>query len=135
MFLALRAKEINTRGAFASVMEQPISARFDSYFARSRFLLSFHPLPSPPPSPYFLSSNRQNEIWGRDHNTVQEFFTRCYNRNYISHHGNVSELVEKTDLAIANRTSQQPSHPLLTFCLVLKKALLTVEILEVCCRS
>ena len=45
-------------------MEQPISARFDSYFVRSRFLLSL-PLPFPP-SPVFLASNRQNEIWGRD---------------------------------------------------------------------
>ena len=70
-----------------------------------------------------------------DLNTVQESLTRCYNRNYISHHVNVSELVEKTDLAIANRTSKQPSHPLSTFCLVLKKALLTLEILEVCCHS
>ena len=37
----------HARGAFACIMEQPISARFDSYFARSRFLLSL-PLPPPP---------------------------------------------------------------------------------------
>ena len=46
MFLALRAKEITHAWAFTTVMEQPISTRFDSYFARSRFLLS---LPLPPP--------------------------------------------------------------------------------------
>ena len=45
MFLALRAKEITHALSFASVMEQPINALFDSYFARSRFLLS---LPLPP---------------------------------------------------------------------------------------
>ena len=37
----------HVRGAFACILEQPISARFESYFARSRFLLS-HPLPPPP---------------------------------------------------------------------------------------
>ena len=37
-----------------------------------------------------------------DLNTVQKFLTRCYKHNYISHPVNVSELVEKSDLAIAN---------------------------------
>ena len=37
-----------------------------------------------------------------DLSTVQEFLTRCYKRNYISHPVNVSELVEKSDLAIAS---------------------------------
>ena len=45
-------------------------------------------------------------------NTAQKFLTRCYKRNYISHHVNVSELVEKSDLAIANRIRKKPSHPL-----------------------
>ena len=47
-----------------------------------------------------------------DLNTVQTFLSRCYKRNYISHHVNISELVEKSDLAIANRIRKQPVHPL-----------------------
>ena len=44
-----------------------------------------------------------------DLNTEQKFLTRCYKRNYIAHPVNVSELVEKSDLAIANRICKQPS--------------------------
>ena len=49
-----------------------------------------------------------------DLNTVQKFLTRCYKRNYISHHVNDSERVEKSDLAIENinRICKQPSHHL-----------------------
>ena len=47
-----------------------------------------------------------------DLNTVQKLLTCCYKRNYISHHANVSELVEKSDLAIVKRIRKQPSHPL-----------------------
>ena len=59
-------KNIHARGAFSCIMEQPISARFGSYFARSRFLLS-HPFPPPP----ILCSNCQNKIWGRDQERTQ----------------------------------------------------------------
>ena len=38
-----------------------------------------------------------------DLNTVQKLLTRCYKRNFVSHHVNVFELVDKSDLAIANR--------------------------------
>ena len=48
-----------------------------------------------------------------DLNAVQKFLIRCYKRNYLSHPVNDSELVEKSDLAIANRTCEQPSYPLL----------------------
>ena len=47
-----------------------------------------------------------------DLDTVQKFLIRCYKRNYISHPVNVSELVVKLDLAIANRICKQPSYPL-----------------------
>ena len=46
-----------------------------------------------------------------DLNRVQKFLTRTYKRNYISHPVNVSELVEKSGLAIANRICKRPSHP------------------------
>ena len=35
--------------------------------------ISFPLLPSPPSSPYFLSLNCQNEIWGRDKKNLQFF--------------------------------------------------------------
>ena len=72
-----------------------------------------------------------------DLNTVQKFLTRCtcYKRNHISHHVNVSELVEKSDLPTANRICKEPSHPLFNLLPRLKKAILTLEILEVCCLS
>ena len=38
-----------------------------------------------------------------DLNTVQRFLTLEYKRNYTSHYVNISELVEKLDLAIAKR--------------------------------
>ena len=49
----------------------------------------------------------------------KNFSLRYYKRNYISHNVNISELMERLDLAIA------------TFCLVLKEApFKTLEILE-----
>ena len=70
-----------------------------------------------------------------DLNTVQKFLTRCYKRNYISHPVNVSELVEKPDIAIANRIFKQPSHPLFNLLPRLKESSLNHRILEVCCHS
>ena len=49
-----------------TVIEQPISSRFDSYFARSRFLLS---LPLPPPlffCPRTAKMRSGDEIKGSD---------------------------------------------------------------------
>ena len=40
-------------------------------------------------------------------NTVLKFLTRCYKPDYM-----FFELVEKSDLAMANRIRKQPSHPL-----------------------
>ena len=66
-----------------------------------------------------------------DPNTVQKILTRCYKlNNYISHH-----LVEKSDLAIANRIRKQQSHPLFKLLPRFKEALLTLGIVEVCCLS
>ena len=62
-----------------------------------------------------------------DLNTVKKFLTRCYKHNYISHTVNVSELVEKSDLAIANRICKQPSHPLFNLLPRLKESSLNLR--------
>ena len=62
-----------------------------------------------------------------DLNTVQKFLARCYKRNYISHPVNVSELVVKSDLAIAKRICKQPSHPLFNLLPRLKESCLNLR--------
>ena len=62
-----------------------------------------------------------------DLNTVQTFLTRCYKRNYISHPVTVSELVEKSDLAIADRICKQSSHPLFNLLPRLKESSLNLR--------
>ena len=62
-----------------------------------------------------------------DLNTVQTFLTRCYKRNYISHPVNVSELVEKSDLAVANRICKQLSHPFFNLLPRLKESSLNLR--------
>ena len=47
-----------------------------------------------------------------DLNTVQNILTLCYKRNYISHHVNTSQLVEKSDPSLAKRIRKQRGHPL-----------------------
>ena len=63
MFLALREKETTRAWSFRVRYGTANQRSFRFVFCQ----ISFPPLPSPPPSPVFLSSNRQNEIWGRDH--------------------------------------------------------------------
>ena len=65
MFFALRAKEINTRVELLRALWNSQSALISIRILPD--LVSSSPFPSPP---YFLSSNRQNEIWGQD----QDFF-------------------------------------------------------------
>ena len=62
MVLALRAKEINTRVELSRALWNSQSAPVSIRILPD--LVSSSPFRSP--FPFFLSSNRQNEIWGRD---------------------------------------------------------------------
>ena len=62
-----------------------------------------------------------------DLKSAQKFLTCSCKRNYISHPVNVSELVEKSDLAIANRICKQSSHPLFNLLPCLKESSLNLR--------
>ena len=85
----------HARGAFACNIEQPISARFDSYFARSRFLLSL-PLPPPPIfSPRTAKTRSGDEINDNSFRVVARRIIVIYSQSTLNGYINVLHILDR----------------------------------------